>query len=524
MSFDKEWMLECILLKMRSPKLYEYIRRQKILVLPSRTTIRKYLSNYMGSFGFNENMLQTLRKKTSAMDTFKCQGGLIVDEMSLSEHLSVDTAGKITGFVDLGPYTPKDQTRLLSNHGLVVMFVPLVGNWTQILGVFATHTNIKGDILAKIILDATVLAERAGLFVNYVTCDAASWNRKMWRMMGVKATRKEIVAKRVHPSDNKRYLHFLSDFPHLVKNLRNRLLQTAFDTPDGKVSLEPLKEALKLDSNNLTLKAMPRLTTVHLEPNNFEKMRTSFAFQLFSADTLRGLQLYKPQLERRCGDTAATQKFFRMMKSLIAAMTSRFPAEALKPNSSAVHELMNFLDYLNKWEDHAEKGKFLSDSTAEGLRVTITSTLALLNYLHSELGFSYVMTSRLSQDKLESTFGIVRQSSGCNARPCPQQFLITINCLSYYNLAKSVTGSNVPEDVINSLLSVKDQPSGCRKQQQVVDALINMGNLDGAQAALETQGDTLTHSYNTQRIEVSDSTGMSCLLARGTTDVTQAGC
>lgn len=72
MSFDKEWMLECILLKMRSPKLYEYIRRQKILVLPSRTTIRKYLSSYMGSFGFNESMLQTLRKKTSAMDTFKC--------------------------------------------------------------------------------------------------------------------------------------------------------------------------------------------------------------------------------------------------------------------------------------------------------------------------------------------------------------------------------------------------------------------------------------------------------------------
>ncbi|KAH6947323.1 hypothetical protein HPB50_018381 [Hyalomma asiaticum] len=168
MPFDKEWMLECILLKMRSPNLYEYIRKQKILVLPSRTTIRKYLSSYMGSFGFHESMLQTLRKKTSVMDTFKCQGGLIVDEMSLSVHLSVDTSGKITGFVDLGLYTPKDQACLLSNHGLVVMFVPLVGNWTQILGAFATHTNIKGDIVANIILDATVLAERAGLFVNYM--------------------------------------------------------------------------------------------------------------------------------------------------------------------------------------------------------------------------------------------------------------------------------------------------------------------------------------------------------------------
>ncbi|KAL1486116.1 hypothetical protein MTO96_047097 [Rhipicephalus appendiculatus] len=90
------------------------------------------------------------------MDAFKCQGGVIVDEISLSEHLSVDTAGKIAGFADLGQYTPHDQAHPLSNHGLVVMFVPLVGNWTQILGVFATLTNIKGDLLAKIILDAAV--------------------------------------------------------------------------------------------------------------------------------------------------------------------------------------------------------------------------------------------------------------------------------------------------------------------------------------------------------------------------------
>ncbi|KAK8771851.1 hypothetical protein V5799_024900 [Amblyomma americanum] len=161
--------------------------------------------------------------------------------------------------------------------------------------------------------------------------------------MGVKATAKEIVAKRVHPLDNKRFLHFLSDFPHLVKNLRNRLLQTTFDTPDGTVSLEPLKEALNLDANNITLKAMPRLTKVHLEPNNFEKMRVSYAFQLFSSDTLRGLHLYKPQLEKRCVNIAATQMFFRRMESLITTMTSRFPSEALKPDSPAAQELSSIL-------------------------------------------------------------------------------------------------------------------------------------------------------------------------------------
>lgn len=236
MTYDREWILECILLKMRSPKLYEYIRRQNILTLPGRTTLRKYMSSYMGSFGFNERMLDTLKKKTAGMDPFRCHGGLIIDEMKLSEHLSVDTAGKVAGFVDIGPYTPQEQKHVLADHGLVVMFVPLVGNWTQVLGTFATHSNISGDLLAKIVLEATILAEKAGLFVDYITCDAAGWNRKMWRILGVRANSKEIVAKRAHPADSKRYLHFLSDFPHLVKNIRNRLLETTLKTPDGTVS------------------------------------------------------------------------------------------------------------------------------------------------------------------------------------------------------------------------------------------------------------------------------------------------
>lgn len=63
MIYDREWILECILLKMRSPKLYDYIRRQNILIHPGRSTIRKYMSNYLGAFGFNEKMLETLKKE-----------------------------------------------------------------------------------------------------------------------------------------------------------------------------------------------------------------------------------------------------------------------------------------------------------------------------------------------------------------------------------------------------------------------------------------------------------------------------
>lgn len=45
---------------------------------------------------------------------------------------------------------------------------------------------------------------------------------------------------------------------------------------------------------------------------------------------------------------------------------------------------------------------FLTKETAEGLRVTLHSTIALIEYLHS-VGFDYVLTSKANQNKIEVT-------------------------------------------------------------------------------------------------------------------------
>lgn len=112
--------------------------------------------------------------------------------------------------------------------------------------------------------------------------------------------------------------------------------------------------------------------------------------------------------------------FCRRINDLIAAMTSRFPSKALRPDSSSSDTIADFLKYLTAWEQHAGgAGGFISESTATGLRVTLSSTLELLSYL-TKTGYKYIMTSRLSQDPLENLFSIVRQSSGCNDYPIRQ--------------------------------------------------------------------------------------------------------
>lgn len=87
---------------------------------------------------------------------------------------------------------------------------------------------------------------------------------------------------------------------------------------------------------------------------------------------------------------------------------------------------------------------------------------------------------------------------GCNAHPT--QFLMTVNCLSYYKLSKSVIGSNVGEDVISSFLAIKDQTAGSCKQWHLIDLLINNRNLGEAEAALESNiMSSPKHPHNIQK-------------------------
>ncbi|XP_077497729.1 uncharacterized protein LOC144108345 [Amblyomma americanum] len=129
MRYKPERMLECIIMHMKSARLYEHVRKQNILVLPSRTCLRKYMEKYESRFGFNAAVLSGISRKTQEMTEFECHGGLIVDEMKLAENFAVASgSGKVHGFVDLGPYTPEADKTVTCGHGLVIMFQPLSGS------------------------------------------------------------------------------------------------------------------------------------------------------------------------------------------------------------------------------------------------------------------------------------------------------------------------------------------------------------------------------------------------------------
>lgn len=109
----------------------------------------------------------------------------------------------------------------LGDHGLVITFQPFQGSWVQNLGCFLTKDAANDDELTKLILEGTILTEYSGFKVDGVCTDGAPWNRSMWKKFGVSEGNTSVE----HPCDEKRKLYFFSDYPHLLKCMRNCLVE-----------------------------------------------------------------------------------------------------------------------------------------------------------------------------------------------------------------------------------------------------------------------------------------------------------
>ncbi|KAF0726762.1 Uncharacterized protein FWK35_00025159, partial [Aphis craccivora] len=73
--------------------------------------------------------------------------------------------------------------------------------------------------------------------------------------------------------------------------------------------------------------------------------------------------------------------------------------------------LNEVIEWITTWEDNLihniiKKDDFLTKATADGLKITLRSTINLVNYLLYEKDFAYVLTAKFNQDCLETSLKI----------------------------------------------------------------------------------------------------------------------
>ena len=66
--YSLKWIYQCQLMRIKSPALYDHIRRHNILPLPCRETLDKYRKNLKSEYGFQDALFEVLKMKTQDWD------------------------------------------------------------------------------------------------------------------------------------------------------------------------------------------------------------------------------------------------------------------------------------------------------------------------------------------------------------------------------------------------------------------------------------------------------------------------
>ncbi|KAL4154025.1 hypothetical protein QTP88_001858 [Uroleucon formosanum] len=305
----------------------------------------------------------------------------LFDEIQLRKGLYVNTRDlSYSGLENIGGEA--DVSEKKADHGLVFFYQGLADNFSQPIAVFASSNSVKGIVLAQLMLKVIELLESSGCFIDGIICDGAAINRKI-------------------------KVYVFSDAPHLFKNIRNRLHDKKYlkVNPEGKcISWWHYIEAFNSDVIHPgNARAIPKITKEHLYLSNLMKMQVRLMTQSLNGMWYRVLQAQKSY-------------WFR-----------RYVAEGITKSSKDFKIMEDAEIWLDNWEPNVKKTKlsqneFLTSSTAEGLRVTIRSSIELSKYLLYDCGFIYKF------------FGMIRQAAGPNDHPTGPRFLHLYRILSIYSV------------------------------------------------------------------------------------------
>ncbi|KAF0750370.1 THAP-type domain-containing protein, partial [Aphis craccivora] len=225
--YSENWMLLCMLLQIRSPSGYSFLRNNKILPLPCPNSIRAHLLAVEIGCGFDKKIFKLLKKKFMNKSEQGRQGVIVVDEVFLRESISVNS--RTLSYIGLEDYGDEiitnNSQKEKANHALVYMWQSLADNLVQPIAVFVTKGTVKGIDLAKLTIKAIMLMENAGGQVVGLTTDGASTNRTMWGHLGISAKLENFQNYFQNPYDSSRNIFVFSDAPHLLKTIRNRLYE-----------------------------------------------------------------------------------------------------------------------------------------------------------------------------------------------------------------------------------------------------------------------------------------------------------
>lgn len=402
-----------------SRKSYLFMRNRLNLNLPHENSVDNWTPIKNLQPGLINSGLELFRAKINTLSQVERDHAIMVfDESSIRAELRYNRKLDLIDGVEVDGAERKD---LIGKEVSVFMVKGMLSNWSLIFNYFVSKNGLTGDGVSEIILHNVKKLKEVGVTIRALTCDQGSANRKAYSNLGVS------IQKPYFLFEGKK-IHCTHDFPHLIKSLRNAWLKSDFETPDGIVSFQPIKEVWEKEKSLVT-KLCPKLTRQHIEPTHFEKMKVKLATQVFShtvhaaiktVNSLSGFLTCSKQV------ALSTAVFIEKVNNVFDCMNSSTLygdnkyRSALQTDSVSLMFIKEFLEYLDgvkvvqKPHENKKTLYFIA-----GMKLTLNAVIQLCDELFAEEEghVKFLTTRKLNQDKLENTFSIVRQKGGYNRNP-----------------------------------------------------------------------------------------------------------
>jgi len=124
--YESSWLLQCMLLKIKSPKAYTHLRNNQMLPLPHPSTLQRLIQGMPCEFGFSDFVFEQFRKEYINKSPKEREGVVMFDEIKVREEVAYDKLNyNFNVFIDYGGECEEDiemSKEDLADHALVFMF------------------------------------------------------------------------------------------------------------------------------------------------------------------------------------------------------------------------------------------------------------------------------------------------------------------------------------------------------------------------------------------------------------------
>jgi len=446
-----------------SPAAYSYVR-SKFKKMPHPRTIRRWLSAFSARPGLTQHSFTTITEQLKGpnANAYKlCT--LHMDEMEIKRQVDFDRrSGQVYGFTDIGCGALDDDSQPQATKVLMVVAVGVTGYWKLPVAYYLTDSS-NAQLQSSVLNDVIKQLWECGCVAISVTFDGCYANQKTLLTLGGSLNPDNIT----HPSLLEMSVVTVFDACHMIKLMRNLLNEyQIINVPSvGKAKWQHLQSLHELQTKEgLTL--ANKLTTQHLEYKT-QKMKVRLAVQVISASCASALKYLRTNNYPGFEDTEATEVLLEKVDRLFDILNSRSKfgtgykgAVTCSNANMKIKILTDTKQFLLSLED--SNGKKIIETRRRtcilGFCATIDSVIYLVrNLLLNENGvngirLSYLLTYKLSQDHIETMFGMIRRRFGWNNNPTALQFMHAYRAiLRKIGVTASESGNVTSLDVTDDL-------------------------------------------------------------------------